>query len=915
MSRSMAGAACPPDEVPSARSHTVVGLGASDGGIRALEQFFRAVEPNGGIAYIVVLQLALEHESRLVDVLRGAVPIPVTRVRRRVPIEPDHIYVVAAELAPSIAHGHIEVAAARNRVEERRAAIDMFFRALAAAQRARAVAVILSGTGAHGSMGMKRIREFGGICIAQEPSEADCPDMPRNAIAAGLVDHVLPAAQIPQRLAAYDRQLGAAQCAGGLEDDDRGQALGRIVPLLRERTGHDFANYRRSTLLRRIERRMRLCELCSLAAYATRLRENDREAQVLLRDLLVSVTHFFRDPDPWRALERRIVPRLFEGRGSSDHVRVWVAGCATGEEAYSIAMLLAEHAADPITAPSVQVFATDIDKGALLKARAGLYAPNDCSDLAPERLQRFFVKQGDAYRVRRELREMILFAPHDILADPPFSHLDLVICRNLLIYLDRTAQQRILRLFHFALRPEGVLFLGDCESVDEWANGYVAAEEDCLIYRLRTPGGPSEAQRDELDSSGGELQARSMPSRSASEERATTMKEMRSLDHELNTVNQELRIKIDELSEADNDTRNLMNSTLLATVFVDRDLRVKLFTPCARSIFALEPGDAGRRLTEITHGMRYPDLVRDIEQVLDDLPVVEREVSSANRRWYIARILPYRTAEDRIAGAVLTFTDITERKRIEEELEAAREQLEARVSERTRELAEANEALRREAEERIQTEEMRLGLLRQVVRAQEDERRRVSRELHDQLGQEVTALALKIAALKATSGVTPPLRAQIEILEQIVKRLDNDVDFLVWELRPTGLDDLGLAEALSDHAASWSKYFGVPVRLESRLEARLPAETETVLYRIAQEALNNVAKHARATAVQIVLERQDDHVSLTVQDNGIGFDPATPVESHSLGLIGMRERAALVGGSVSIDSGPGGTTIRVRVPG
>ena len=529
--------------------------------------------------------------------------------------------------------------------------------------------------------------------------------------------------------------------------------------------------------------------------------------------------------------------------------------------------------------------------------------------------------------------------------------------------------------------------------------------------------------------------------RSSSEELETSKEELQSVIEELTTVNQELKIKIDELSHANNDTRNLMNSTDLATVFVDRNLRIKLFTPRARSLFNVIPGDAGRPLLDITHRLQYPEMVDDIERVLDTLVISERVVQANDQRWYIARVLPYRTAEDRIAGVVLTFTDISERKRAEEsvreseervrmvvesatqyaifsidvggtirswnsgatavfgyteeeavgqpfaflflpedraagvpeaELEqarangkasderwhqrkdgtrfyasgvtapirsggvltgytkvardltqhqeaedirrAAQEQLELRVVERTSELADSNEALRREMLERGAAEQARVQLLRQLVSAQEEERQRISRELHDQLGQEVTALGLKLSALKRGATVPDPVRGELDNLEQSVKQIEADLEFLVWELRPTGLDDLGLPEALADYAASWSRYTGIAASVNAGALGRLSPETETVLYRIAQEALNNAAKHSQAKAVDITLEYRGHQVRLTVADDGKGFD-AAGVRSGAIGLLGMRERAGLVGGTAVVESKPGhGTVVRVQVP-
>ena len=373
-------------------------------------------------------------------------------------------------------------------LEELRSPIDLFFRTLADTNHSRAVSVILSGTGSDGSTGIKRIKEHGGVSLAQNPNEAEYADMPKNAIATGMVDHVLPVAQIPAKIIAYRDhravvQRPEPQASIGTAD---GLALRDIFHLVRTRTGHDFSNYKRGTMMRRIERRMGLKELPDLTAYAHYMREHVEEARALMKDLLISVTSFFRDPSSVEALERRILPRLFERKGHNRSVRVWVAGCATGEEAYTMAMLLCEAADNSPSAVQVQLFATDLDDDAIANAREGYYTDADVAEVSPERLRRFFVKEGDGYRVRRELREIILFAVHNIIKDPPFSHLDLVSCRNLLIYLDRDAQSRVLEVMHFALNPESYLFLGTSESIESATDLFAQVDKEHHIYQARS---------------------------------------------------------------------------------------------------------------------------------------------------------------------------------------------------------------------------------------------------------------------------------------------------------------------------------------------------------------------------------------------------------------------------------------------
>lgn len=389
----------------------IVGLGASAGGVKALKEFFAHAPATSGMAYVVILHLSPDYDSKLAEVLQTTAAMPVTQVTGRVRVVPDHVYVIPPNRSLSLEDGHLMVSAVMG-FEERRAPVDIFFRTLAESRRERAACVVLSGTGPDGSMGLKRVKERGGIALAQEPGEAEYSDMPRNAIATGLVDYVLPIAELPARIIAYQqhhRETTAQPAAPDETEFFDEQSLRDILTLLRLRTRHDFANYKRATILRRIERRVNIHGLSGLAAYSRFMREQKDEARALLKDLLISVTNFFRDRAAFQALEQSVIPKLFEGKGPQDHVRVWVAGCATGEEAYSIAMLLAEHVSKLAEPPRAQVFASDIDEQAITAARDGCYTNADVAHVSPERLRRFFLKEEEGYRVRRELRERSRF--------------------------------------------------------------------------------------------------------------------------------------------------------------------------------------------------------------------------------------------------------------------------------------------------------------------------------------------------------------------------------------------------------------------------------------------------------------------------------------------------------------------------
>ncbi|MBK9714036.1 MAG: PAS domain-containing protein [Kouleothrix sp.] len=1215
----------------------IVGIGASSGGLQALQRFLSNVPEDNGMAFVVILHLSPEHESRAAELLQHVTAMPVMQVIAPITVEPGRVYVIPPSKFLSMVDHTLQPREPEGR-RGQRAPIDLFFRTLAETHGPNAAAIVLSGSGADGSIGAQRIKEQGGVVLAQEPSEAEFDSMPRNAIATGLVDFVLPVAEMPARLIEYWR--GAESLRLPPEDAPRPETesdtLREIFTMLRARTGHDFSQYKRATLLRRIGRRMQVNAVGDLASYLVVLSTRPEEIQALLRDLLISVTNFFRDSTTWLALET-IVRRLFAGKEPGEQVRVWAAGCATGEEAYSVAMLLYEHALTIEQTPNIQIFATDIDEESIAIARQGLYPETIAADVSPERLQRFFMPEQGRYRIKKEIRDLVLFAPHNLLRDPPFSKLDLITCRNLLIYLNRDMQDQVLYLFHFTLRPDGYLLLGASESTDgvpglftpidkihrlyqrrtapatlpapmpavpligtlrrppilagasdgdvrsfgklhaqllaehtppsviineeyeivhlsrgvsrflqfaegepshnllkvvhpdvrvelrtalfavlqrgsglesrrvrveldskawlvnlvvqpirepDWARGYIlvifndVAEADDLerggsrdaepVVRqleeelqrakeqLRATIEQYETAVEEYKAANEELQAINEELRAATEELETSKEELQSVNEELITVNQELKHKVEEVGQSNNDLQNLMSSTEIGTIFVDRELRIKRYTPSAQAIFNLIPTDINRPLAHITHKLHYDRLIADAASVIETLAKVEREVPSHEGCWYLARLLPYRTIEDKIDGviitvvditisrradeelrglyrdlelerarqamvlqqlpagviiaeapsgklifgnaqvsriwrheyveassvaeydryqgysldgralkseewplarsiaageivqneeiafargdgtrgvmnvssapirdqdgtiivAVTTFVDITERKRAETELRHARDELEARVRDRTQELAEANQVLRSENAERRRAEAARGELLRQLVTAQEEERHRIARELHDQLGQQISALRLDLARLNES-----PTQKTIERLQRLAAQLDDDVDRLAIELRPSTLDDLGLHIALQQHVEEWSERNGVAAEFQATgmNDAPIPPAIEIVLYRVVQEALTNVLKHAQARHVSVILEQRASEVRAIVEDDGRGFDletePPSGASERRLGLLGIQERVALVGGSVTFESAIArGTTVYVRIP-
>jgi two-component system CheB/CheR fusion protein len=871
----------------------VVGIGASAGGIAPLQQFFGEMNPESGLAFVVVMHLSPDFESQLAAVIQQKTAMPVVQVTEAVKVQPNHVYVIPPNHQLTFEDSMLQLQPPQLALG-RRVTIDLFFRSLAHAYGQRAVSIIMSGTDSDGVIGLKHVRAQGGVTIAQEPEEAGFDSMPLSAIHTGMVDWVMRVADIPRRLLEFVRNEHAMQLPPEIEDapaadvkvknapggetvsdetrdPDDEEALLLVLKHVRLHTGHDFDHYKRATVLRRIARRMQVNSVDSIPRYLEFLRQHPAEASALLHDLLISVTHFFRDQASFAALQANI-PQLFAGKKPSDNLRVWVTGCATGEEAYSITMLLCEHAEKLGDPPSLEVFATDIDEQAINQAREGLYPATIEADVSPERLRQFFLRDTGQYRVRKEIRDKVLFARHNVLSDPAFSRVDLVTCRNLLIYLNREAQRRVFDIFHFALRPGGLLFIGGAESADSSHSLFSALDNHHRIYVRRSiprptwniptlparaatpdrrrgapdrpmlPGMPSagveeasersqtssyegqgrrsvlfgelhlklleeygppsvvvnetydivhlsenagrylafragepstnlmtvvnpalrvelrtalfraaqskesvivpaqrvpigsetemmnlhvrpirpsdsahgfflvlfekkteplteaeqstereaisrevgdelqslkeqlnatveqfEVSSEELKASNEELQAMNEELRSASEELETSKEELQSVNEELTTVNHELKDKIEELSRTNSDLNNLIASTDLATIFVDRHLCIQRFTPRVRDLFNILPADIGRPISDITHKLRYESLVTDAGQVLEKLKVIEHEVPSEEGSWFLTRIAPYRTIDDHINGVVLTLVDITARKRAEEE--------------------------------------------------------------------------------------------------------------------------------------------------------------------------------------------------------------------------------------------------------
>ena len=456
----------------------IVGMGASAGGLEAFEQFFRHVLPGSGMAFVLVSHLDPSHASILTEILQRSTHMQVAEVQDQMKVEPDHVYVIPPNRDMAIFHGVLQLSVPEQ-PRGQRMPIDAFLRSLAEDQGEQAIGIILSGTGTDGTLGLRAILGAGGISLVQEPATAKYNGMPDSAIDAGYATQVLPVEKMPEALMSGLRAQNMPQPAPPVITS----GINKILMQLRSATGHDFSQYKKSTIGRRIERRMSMHGIGSLDVYARYLQEHPAEISRLFKELLINVTSFFRDPEAFDALKSEVLPQLFKGKPKDYVLRVWVAGCATGEEVYSIAILLSEYMEEIHQKYKVLLFATDLDDDAITIARAGLYPPNIAQDMNAERLRRFFVKEDAGYRVKKHIREMVVFAIQNVIKDPPFTRLDLLSCRNLMIYLEPEVQNRLIPAFHYALKPGGVLFLSPSESTGNYPELFSAINRKFRLYR------------------------------------------------------------------------------------------------------------------------------------------------------------------------------------------------------------------------------------------------------------------------------------------------------------------------------------------------------------------------------------------------------------------------------------------------
>ncbi|MCK9423683.1 MAG: PAS domain-containing protein [Bacteroidales bacterium] len=835
---------------PDARQFPIVGIGASAGGLEALEQFLSYVPENSGMAFVVIQHLDPTQKGMLPELLQRITKMKVFQVQDRLVVKPDCVYVIPPNKTMSILKGRLHLFEPKE-ARGLRLPIDFFLRSLADDQKERSIGLILSGMGSDGSIGLRAIKERNGIVMVQEPANAKFDSMPRNAIDSVVVDMVAPANVLPSRLLEFLKHIPLVKSDLDIEIKDK-SALEKIIILLRTYTGNDFSLYKKNTVYRRIERRMSVHKIERISSYVNFLQENPKEVDILFKELMIGVTNFFRDPAVWEKLKETVIPNIISNLQPGSILRAWVPGCSTGEEAYSLAIVFKE-ALEKINSHggfSLQIFATDVDPDAIEIARKGIFPANIAADVSADRLNRFFLTTDEGYFINTEIRETVVFAQHNIIMHPPFTKIDILSCRNLLIYLEPELQKKLLGLFYYSMNPNGIMLLGSSETLGLQSHlftpmdiklkifkravtalspelfdfpaafsrakpvtiekqipakvtvniqtladqlllqhftpvGVLVNENGDIIYisghtgkylepavgkanmnifamlreglrnefpvafrkaimkkevvylRNLKVGTNGEAQildiriqwiekpeplngmlmiiftdvpenadiklpskkekktlhsirqselekelkytreklqdtleemqtsQEELKSTNEELQSTNEELQSTNEELTSSKEEMQSLNEELQTLNAELQSKVDDFTRVNNDMKNLLNSTDIATLFLDKELHIRRFTIQSTKIFKLIKSDIGRPFTDLVSDLLYPELSADALEVLKTLVFIQKPIPTKDGRWFSIRIMPYRTIDDRIDGLVITFINISDLKKVE----------------------------------------------------------------------------------------------------------------------------------------------------------------------------------------------------------------------------------------------------------
>jgi two-component system CheB/CheR fusion protein len=1215
---------------PPALNFPVVALGASAGGLEAFTRVLQHLPPNTGMAFLLIQHLAPHHASQLASLLSRVSSMPVLEVEDETPVQPDHVFVIPPNKLMTISQGILRLAP-RLPTTGVPMPIDHFFRSLAQDQRGAAVGVVLSGTDSDGALGLQAIREGGGITIAQSEESAKFSGMPHRAASGGPIDLILPPEEIASAIASIGQQrppflFNGAGRFGLLVPEELDEAqINSVLTLLRRVGGVDLRGYKLGTVRRRIARRMALQHCSKVAEYAALLETNETELRALHEDVLIKVTSFFRDPDVFQAFQAEVLPQLLD-RPPNDPIRVWVPGCSTGEEVYSVAMCLVEGASQRQSRPRIQIFGTDLSERVLSHARNGIYQANQIAAISEERRQQFFLSGPSGYQIVKSVRELCVFARQNVCIDPPFSRLDLISCRNLLIYLGPTLQQDVVRTFHYALKSGAYLVLGSSETLrgfpelfashmqhkifrrsalerpsiamvgrgfhqersassrletiskPDSSNLDLAQAAERVILReygppwviindifeiihargdtspfLKLPAGapslellkmardslrgelrkllakakdedaavqsavmrehqggvvrievqvrrlqiepsarqyflvtfyrqahsaeqtdegsaqtsgefersnPNEVQslreelavtgqrlqaiideRDavnqELTSASEELQSSNEELQSINEELETAKEELQSSNEELNTFNAELQSRNRELAQLGDDLANLMSSTTLPILLLDRELRIRRMTPVAESILGIRPSDLGRPVGDIRMRLSVDEVESLARSVLLTLNPSVLELQDREGIWRELRVRPYRTADNRIEGIVLVFVEVDAIRRAEMAASKARQFAEAVLEavqmpllvlrgdlrvrfanrafyntyafrpnetedqlfteiggrqwdlpglgaaltdsltsqEIVRELeyesefprlgkvnlcihlrsvqpegerlvlvavenitqrvdaakilmqrqeqlklsvAAGSAALRESETALLQSRGELRELAASLMNAQESERRRISRELHDDLSQKVAKLQFDIEILeqKVPFADVDKGKQGLQDVRDQTGALADDLRRVAHGLHPSSLDHLGLAVALRSYIGEFSSSTGIPVEfMSSDVPRQIPMQVATCLYRIVQEALRNVAKHAPEASVDIVLSGTPAEIELAIMDDGDGFDSSALRVAGGLGLISMQERVRLVQGRFSLSTQPGkGVHIFIHVP-
>jgi two-component system CheB/CheR fusion protein len=1062
-----------PDRPPLARGppslgadFPIVGIGASAGGLDACRKLLAALPADTGMAFILVQHLDPDHASMMVDLLASHTTMTVLQAANGMPVEPNHLYIIPPGAYLSVVDDILHLSRPRER-HGARLPFDFLLQSMATAFGPRAVCVILSGTGADGSLGIKAVKEKGGLVIAEDPDEAGYDGMPRNAILTGSVDVVSPVAGIPDILAKHARHATGER---NKSQDIAESRLLKIVGLLRSKTPYDFTLYKPGTLLRRIERRMIMAaiDVSDVDRYLQMLHGNEDELALLAKDLLINVTSFFRDAPVFDLLAKTTIPDLVRNHAPDKPLRIWIAGCSTGEETYSLAMLFQEAISAAKLNIKLQVFASDVDSDAIATARDGLYQDKIEAEISPPRLARFFSKEEKHYRVSTELRAAVVFTVQDVLADPPFSRLDFISCRNLLIYLRPEAQAKVLALFHFALREGGILLLGTSETaganddrfeviskpqrifrhvgrsrpgefgfvrggdgmraplrpgqavapsrqavlaelcrrmvMDAYAPAAVLInrKHECLYslgptdrYLRVVPGQPShdllamarratrtklrsaiqqasqdnarvsipggrtgdanhpgtfsidvqpvrsddedlllvcfvddpaagptaaksgvsydvprvaelerelEATRTELQGaihsleiSGEEQKAVNEEAlsvqeeyQSTNEELLTSKEELQSLNEELTALNSQLQETLERQRTTSDDLQNVLYSTDVATLFLDRKLNIRFFTPATRALFAIIPGDVGRPLSDLNSLAADGNLVADATTVLRTLVPMEREVETRNGSCFVRRVLPYRAQNDGVEGVVITFADITERRRIADELGVAKQQADQANAAKSRFLAAASHDLRQP----LQTLALVQGLLAKHVEGEKS--RKLVERLDDTLG--------------AMSGM---LNTMLDI---------NEIDAGTVHAEIVDFPIEGLLERLRDEFSYHAQARGLALRVVSC--GLTIASDPRLLEQMVRNLMSNALKYTRRGKILLGCRRHNNMLRIEVWDTGIGipdnqlqavFDEYLQLDNPArersrglgLGLSIVHRLASLLGHQVRVRSVPG----------